>query len=175
MLSWLFVLITIVYTLAGRWPLFFKQIRIGKNESQFVLYKFRTLSNKPGSLQQRRFWLGDFMRFTSIDELPQIINVLRGDMSFVGPRPLPVNYLSLYSDEQRQRHRVLPGITGWAQVNGRNQLSWQEKFKYDIYYVNNATVLLDLEILLKTCKLLLSFKKDVSLKELPFTGDGKHA
>jgi lipopolysaccharide/colanic/teichoic acid biosynthesis glycosyltransferase len=149
----------------------FVQQRIGKNEKLFRVLKFRTLQDTEGSnLKERTFWLGNFLRATSLDELPQVINVLKGEMSLVGPRPLPVAYGTLFSETQRKRHDVLPGITGYAQVNGRHSISWTQKFQHDIFYVNNISFWLDLKILFKTIVLVLSFKKDESLNEQKFTG-----
>lgn len=134
------------------------------------MYKFRTLKNSDASLQERRFALGDLIRFTNADELPQLWNVLKGEMSLVGPRPLPVEYADLFSDKQNKRHSVLPGITGLAQVSGKNNLSWDEKFRLDLEYVNKVSFALDIKILIKTLILALSFKKDTSLTEEKFTG-----
>lgn len=136
------------------------------------MFKFRTLKQSGDTLEKRRFWWGDFLRRTSFDELPQLWNVLKGDMSFVGPRPLPVEYLPLFSEEQRTRHTVRPGITGLAQVNGRHSISWEEKFQFDLLYVQKLSFLLDLKILVKTVVLVLSLKKDASLQEPKFTGNG---
>ncbi len=152
-------------------PVFFIQERTGKSNKPFQLFKFRTLKSTGSSLAERRFWLGDFLRATSLDELPQLINVLKGEMSLIGPRPLPVEYLSLMNDEQKKRHQVKPGITGWVQVNGRNAISWHEKFELDNYYVKHVSFLLDVKIVFKTIQLLLSFKKDISLSERKFTGN----
>jgi lipopolysaccharide/colanic/teichoic acid biosynthesis glycosyltransferase len=150
------VLISIlIYLKMGR-PILFRQVRPGLNEKLFTIYKFRTMSNKRderGELlpdKDRLEGFGKFIRATSLDELPQLFNVLKGDMSFVGPRPLLVEYLTLYNKEQRRRHSVKPGITGLAQINGRNAISWEDKFKYDIEYVDNQSFLLDLKILWKT-------------------------
>ena len=124
-------------------PIFFKQTRPGKDEKPFEILKFRTMTDERdlnGELlpdKDRMTKTGDFIRKTSIDELPQLINVLKGDLSLVGPRPLLMDYLPLYTEEQRKRHLVKPGITGWAQVNGRNTISWEEKFKLDVWYVEN--------------------------------------
>lgn len=132
---------------------FFTQIRPGYQERLFRLIKFRTMNNKrdaAGNLLpdvERLTGIGRFVRQTSLDELPQLINVLKGDMSLVGPRPLLVQYLDRYTPEQRQRHQVKPGITGWAQVNGRNTLSWEYKFAHDVWYVHHQSFLLDLRIL----------------------------
>lgn len=135
------------------------------------MWKFRTLSvDENKDLQQRRFILGDVLRKTSLDELPQLWNVLNGEMSLVGPRPLPVEYDQLFSEEQRKRLEVKPGITGWAQVHGRHSINWKEKLKLDIWYVNNISFLIDMKVLFKTVVLLLSFKKDQSLEEEKFTG-----
>jgi lipopolysaccharide/colanic/teichoic acid biosynthesis glycosyltransferase len=137
-------------------PIFFHQPRPGKNGRIFNFYKFRTMSNAMdanGQLlsdSQRLTALGKFLRQSSIDELPQLLNVIKGDMSFVGPRQLLVEYLSRYTPEQSRRHLVRPGITGWAQVNGRNSLSWEEKFGLDVWYVEHWNLLLDLRILLLT-------------------------
>lgn len=166
--SWLFILIILAYAITFEWPILFTQERIGKDERPFKLYKFRTL--KPETFAVREFWLGRFLRFTSLDELPQLVNVLRGEMSLIGPRPLPTLYLSRFSNEQRKRHQVRPGITGWAQVNGRNSISWTTKFNYDLAYVERCSFLFDLGIIIRTILLLLSFSKDVSLLEEEFTG-----
>lgn len=144
---------------------------MGKSGVPFSMLKFRTLSdNENLPLDKRRFTLGSVLRLTNLDELPQLWNVLKGEMSFIGPRPLPVEYRELFSVEQNQRHKVRPGITGWAQVCGKNSISWQQKFELDLYYVNNISFLVDLKILLKTFILVLSFKKDTSLHEKKFTG-----
>ncbi|MBF7018362.1 sugar transferase [Staphylococcus sp. 18_1_E_LY] len=137
-------------------PVFYKQMRPGKDEVPFTLFKFRTMTNQqdlngvllPDELRKTR--LGSFIRSTSIDELPQLFNVLKGDLSIVGPRPLLMEYLKLYNAKQRTRHAVKPGITGLAQIKGRNALSWEKKFKYDVWYVNNQTMKLDLYIILMT-------------------------
>ncbi|MBP9925445.1 MAG: sugar transferase [Cyclobacteriaceae bacterium] len=166
----LLLLIVLGYGLTAEFPIFFSQKRIGRKNKQFTLWKFRTLSpdqNKP--LHLREFVWGNFLRQSNLDELPQLWNVLKGEMSFVGPRPLPVEYSTFFSEEQKRRHDVLPGITGWAQVSGKNDISWQQKFERDLYYVNNISFLLDLKILLKTFILVLSFKKDTSLHEKKFT------
>ncbi|MDR4216136.1 sugar transferase [Priestia megaterium] len=137
-------------------PVLFKQQRPGKDGKPFYLYKFRTMANledKQGNLlsdQVRLTGTGKFLRKYSLDELPQFINVVKGDMSLVGPRPLLMEYLSLYTEEQMLRHNVRPGITGWAQVNGRNAITWEEKFKLDTWYVRNQSMFLDLKILLFT-------------------------
>ena len=137
-------------------PVIFVQKRPGKDEKIFKIYKFRTMTNdrdENGNLlpdKDRLKGVGKFIRSTSLDELPQLFNVLKGDMSFVGPRPLLVEYLPLYNETQRKRHSCLPGITGWAQVNGRNAISWEQKFEYDVWYVENLSFLLDMKILWMT-------------------------
>jgi len=152
-----FIIVTtlLVYLKIGT-PIFFRQIRPGLNEKLFTIYKFRTMTDerdKNGELlsdEKRLLPIGRFIRKTSLDELPQLFNVLKGEMSFVGPRPLLVKYLKLYNSEQKRRHSVVPGITGWAQVNGRNAISWEEKFEYDIWYVDNRSFWLDMKILWMT-------------------------
>ena len=135
---------------------FFTQDRPGKNNQIFRLIKFKTMNDKrdkDGKLLpdgERLTRAGRFVRSTSLDEIPQLINVLKGDMSLIGPRPLLIKYLPLYNAEQARRHEVRPGITGWAQVNGRNAISWEEKFKLDVWYVDHVSFLLDIKILLKT-------------------------
>lgn len=170
-LSWLFLLLILVYIVTCEFPVFFVQKRIGKDERVFTLLKFRTLKNTSGDLASRRFPLGSLMRSASLDELPQLWNVLCGHMSLVGPRPLPVAYGPLFSLEQRLRHKVRPGITGLAQINGRHTLSWPKKFQLDVDYVRNISFLLDLRIVFKTILLLISFRRDVSLEEKPFQGE----
>jgi len=137
-------------------PIVFTQPRPGKNGEVFRFYKFRTMTSDcdaDGNLlsdEKRLTAIGQFLRKTSLDELPQLWNVLKGDMSFVGPRPLMVEYLERYSPEQARRHDVMPGITGWAQINGRNTISWEQKFKLDVWYVENWSLWLDLKILFLT-------------------------
>ena len=137
-------------------PILFRQKRPGKDEKIFGIYKFRTMTNEKdefGNLlsdEQRLVGIGKFIRSTSLDELPQLFNVLKGEMSFVGPRPLLVEYLPLYNQKQKRRHDVKPGITGWAQVNGRNAISWEQKFDYDVWYVDNQSFRLDMKILWMT-------------------------
>jgi lipopolysaccharide/colanic/teichoic acid biosynthesis glycosyltransferase len=170
-LSWLGLLIILGYLLTFQFPVFFIQARIGKNERPFYLIKFRTLKNGEGPVQSRKSFLGNLLRRTSLDELPQLWNVLKGEMSLVGPRPLPLHYLHLFSSEQRLRHTIRPGITGLAQVNGRHGISWEEKFSYDVYYVGHVSFMYDLHIVAMTVGLLLSFKPDISLEERPFKGE----
>jgi len=158
MLSPVFVIIIILLYFFNQKNVFFLQDRPGKNEKVFKIIKFKTMTDQKdefGNLlsdELRLTKLGKFVRKTSLDELPQLINVLKGDMSFIGPRPLLVHYLPLYNDEQKKRHHIKPGITGWAQVNGRNAITWQQKFIFDVYYVNNLSLLLDLKIFLLTIK-----------------------
>jgi lipopolysaccharide/colanic/teichoic acid biosynthesis glycosyltransferase len=171
-LSWLLIFILLVYGVLNEYPIFFKQERTGKNGVRFVFWKFRTLSKVASeNLSNRIFRWGKFLRYTSLDELPQLYNVLKGEMSLIGPRPLPVEYEQFYSIDQQRRHEVRPGLTGWAQVNGKNSISWERKFELDKYYVNNLSLKLDLLILWKTLILLFSFNKDVSLEEKKFTGN----
>lgn len=151
----LLIIAIAIYVCMGS-PIIFRQPRPGKDGCIFTFYKFRTMTDeldKDGSLrpdEQRLTTLGRFLRRTSLDELPQLWNVLKGDMSFVGPRPLLVQYLDRYTLEQARRHKVKPGITGWTQVNGRNALSWEEKFKLDVWYVEHWSLWLDLQILFLT-------------------------
>jgi len=149
----LFLLLSLVVFLSLGRPVFFKQQRPGYKGSSITIYKFRTMYEMGGDGllgigdAERMTRVGRFLRSTSLDELPQLLNVLKGEMSLVGPRPLLMDYLPLYNERQMRRHDVLPGITGWAQVNGRNNLCWQEKFEFDIWYVENRSFLLDMKIL----------------------------
>lgn len=151
----LFFIACAIYIRMGS-PIMFKQPRPGKNGEIFTFYKFRTMTDErdlTGKLlpdEKRLTAIGQFIRKTSLDEFPQLWNVLKGDMSLVGPRPLLVAYLDRYTPEQARRHEVKPGITGWAQINGRNTLSWEEKFKLDVWYVDNWSLWLDLKILFLT-------------------------
>lgn len=164
------------------YPIFFTQIRPGYRGNLFKIYKFRSMKDietKKGMQTpdiKRLTAFGLFIRSTSIDELPSLWNVLMGDMSLVGPRPLLVEYLSLYNKEQARRHNVKPGITGWAQVNGRNTLSWRERFELDVWYVDNHTFFLDLKILLMTVKKVL-FREGIAesgqVTMSKFTGNTK--
>ncbi|ULH14317.1 sugar transferase (plasmid) [Deinococcus sp. KNUC1210] len=144
-----------------RQPPLFRQVRPGLGGQLFTMYKFRTMTDATDSSGKllpdadRMTRLGRFLRSTSLDELPELINVLKGEMSLVGPRPLLVEYLPRYSPQQARRHEVRPGITGWAQVNGRNALSWEQKFEYDVWYVDHASFALDLRILLATVQKVL--------------------
>jgi lipopolysaccharide/colanic/teichoic acid biosynthesis glycosyltransferase len=158
LLSPIFILVTIGLFFANNGKPFFIQTRPGKNEKLFRILKFKTMNDKKdreGNLlsdAERLTTIGSFVRKTSLDELPQLLNVLKGDMSLIGPRPLLVKYLPFYNDEQKQRHKVRPGITGWAQVNGRNGISWEQKFANDVWYVDNISFLLDLKILFLTVR-----------------------
>lgn len=163
-LSPLLLILAILVRIKLGKPILFSQKRPGKNERIFTLYKFRTMTEQKdsdGNLLsdgERLTSFGKFLRSTSLDELPELFNILRGDMSIVGPRPLLVKYLSRYSVEQARRHEVRPGITGLAQVNGRNSITWEEKFAYDVLYVDTYSFWLDIKILLKT--LAVVFRKD---------------
>lgn len=156
LLSPLLVLIAIMVRLRLGTPVLFRQERPGLHGKPFLMYKFRTMTDRcdqQGNLladSERLTAFGKTLRSTSLDELPELINVLKGDMSLVGPRPLLMEYLDRYTPQQARRHEVRPGITGWAQVNGRNALSWEERFKLDVWYVDNCSMLLDFRILLKT-------------------------
>ena len=149
----LILLMAVLIRLKMGAPVLFRQPRPGLRGRQFYLFKFRTMSeevDEEGRVlddRERLTALGRWLRKYSLDELPQLFNVLKGDLSFVGPRPLLMRYLGRYSPEQARRHEVKPGITGWAQINGRNALSWEDKFKYDVWYVDNQSFLLDLKIL----------------------------
>ncbi len=153
-------IIYLVRVKLGR-PVFFTQIRPGKAGKPFKMIKLRTMTNECGedgqllSDAERLTPFGHFLRSSSLDELPELWNVIKGDMSLVGPRPLLMEYLPLYSSEQMRRHEVRPGITGWAQVNGRNAISWEEKFKLDVWYVENQSFWLDIKILMMTVKKVL--------------------
>lgn len=179
-LSPLLIIVTLWLTIANKGGgAFFTQERPGKDERIFKIIKFKSMTDerdKEGRLlpdAERLTRAGRFVRSTSIDELPQLINVLKGDMSLIGPRPLRTYYLPLYSPEQRHRHDVRPGITGWAQVNGRNAISWTKKFEYDVWYVRNLSFMLDLKIVLLTLRKVL--KREGVAREghattVPFNG-----
>lgn len=158
LLSPIFLIVMFLLWLSGGESPFFLQQRPGKNGVIFTIIKFKTMNSRKdpqGNLlpdAERLTRIGKFVRKTSLDEIPQLLNVIRGDMSIVGPRPLLIAYLDLYNDFQRQRHEVKPGITGYAQVNGRNAITWEKKFEHDVYYVKNISFVLDLKILLKTVK-----------------------
>jgi len=164
-LSPIMLLAAIMIKRDSQGPVLFKQKRPGKDAKKFLIYKFRTMrvetdkDDKPLSNVERITKVGSFLRKTSIDELPQLFNIVIGEMSFIGPRPLLLEYLEYYSPEQKRRHEVTPGISGWAQVNGRNALSWEEKFKLDVWYVDNQSFFLDLKILLLTIYNVLKRKE----------------
>ena len=155
---------------------FFTQERPGKDEKIFKVIKFKSMTDERdanGNLlpeAQRLTKIGAFIRKFSIDELPQLINVLKGDMAFIGPRPLLPKYLPLYNEEQHRRHEVRPGISGWAQVHGRNNITWTEKFKLDVWYVDHVSLWIDIKVIFLTIKNVLS-SKDIILTTGPFTGD----
>lgn len=172
LLSPLFVATIILLFFANKngWKgVFFTQDRPGKNEKIFKALKFKTMTDEcdmEGNLlpdAKRLTSVGKFVRSTSIDELPQLINILKGDMAFIGPRPLLVKYLPLYSEEQHHRHDVTPGMSGWAQVNGRNNITWTKKFEYDLYYVKNIGLIMDLRVFFTTIKKVL-LRKDINTK-----------
>lgn len=162
--------VTVLLLIANRGSAFFIQPRPGLNEKVFKLVKFKTMNDrrdKDGQFlpdRERITKIGRWVRSTSIDELPQLFNVLKGDMSLVGPRPLLVKYLPLYNAFQKQRHQVKPGITGWAQVNGRNALTWEQKFEHDVWYIKHQSFLLDLKILFLTLKKVVK-KEGVNTSE----------
>lgn len=156
LLSPIFILVTLLLCIVNKGNPFFFQQRPGKNEKEFKIFKFKTMTDRrdtEGNLlhdEIRLTKIGKFIRKSSLDEIPQLLNVIKGDMSLIGPRPLLTQYLPLYNLKQKRRHEVKPGITGWAQVNGRNTISWKDKFDYDVWYVDNASLLLDLKILFMT-------------------------
>ena len=161
MLSPVYLIVIVLVRIKLGSPVFFTQKRPGKDEKIFKMYKFRTMTNEVdenGNLlpdDKRLTKFGKLLRSTSLDELPELFNILKGDMSIVGPRPLLVRYLPLYNEYQKHRHDARPGFTGWAQCNGRNSISWEEKFDLDVYYVNHITFLLDVKIIFKTIKTVL--------------------
>ena len=162
----LFVILTIILYFANGGQPFFFQLRPGKEGKLFRIIKFKTMNDKRdagGNLfsdAERLTKIGKFIRKTSLDEIPQLLNVIKGEMSLVGPRPLLPSYLDLYNDFQRRRNEVKPGITGWAQINGRNHISWEEKFKYDVWYVDHISFWLDFKIL------IITILKVVKLEEI---------
>lgn len=170
----IFLIIGILVLIFLGKPAIFRQKRPGKNEKIFTMYKFRTMSNKkdkdgnllPNELRITKF--GKLLRKTSLDEIPEFINILKGDMSFVGPRPLRADYLPLYNKEQKHRHDIRPGLTGLAQVSGRNNITWSEKFKYDLEYVNNITFQNDLKIVFLTIEKVI-LRKDIYSDNKGFT------
>ena len=175
--------ITLLLALSNKGKPFFFQIRPGKNEQLFKIVKFKTMNDKVdayGNLlpdAQRLTRIGSFVRKTSLDEIPQLLNVLKGDMSLIGPRPLLVEYLSLYNSQQKQRHNIRPGITGWAQVNGRNAISWEQKFEYDVWYVQNYSFKLDVKIVFLTLKKVVmreGIASETSVTMEKFTGNNSN-
>ena len=160
-LSPVLLVVIVLLAIANSGKPFFFQKRPGKNGKLFTIIKFKTMNDKKdiaGNLLNDKFRLtkiGNFVRKTSLDEIPQLLNVLIGDMSLIGPRPLLPEYLPLYNSEQKKRHLVRPGITGWAQVNGRNTISWQQKFEYDVWYVEHLSFKLDVQIIIRTIKKVL--------------------
>ena len=168
LIGWLLIIITIFLHFANKGAgAFFFQERPGKDEKIFKVIKFKTMTDERDALgnllpdAQRLTKVGKFVRSTSIDELPQLINVFKGDMSLIGPRPLLVQYLSLYNEEQKRRHEVRPGISGWAQCHGRNAISWTEKFKLDVWYVDHCTLWTDIRVIFITIKNVL-MRKDIN-------------
>ena len=182
-ISPIFLLLWIWLSIANKGAgAFFFQERPGKDERIFKVIKFKTMNDRKdasGNLlpdAQRLTKVGKFVRSTSLDEIPQLLNVIKGDMSLIGPRPLLVQYLPLYNETQRRRHEVRPGITGWAQVNGRNAISWEQKFAYDVWYVDNVSLSLDVKILLKTIQKVFKregISSDTSATMEPFKGNTK--
>lgn len=177
LLGWLFIIIITWLHFANKGAgVFFYQERPGKDEKIFKVIKFKSMTDEKdanGNLlpEERRLTkAGAFIRKFSIDELPQLINVLKGDMAFIGPRPLLVKYLPLYSSEQHRRHEVRPGMSGWAQVHGRNNITWTEKFKLDVWYVDHCSLWVDIKVICLTIRNVIS-SKDIVLTTGPFTGD----
>ena len=170
----IFLLVALLLLINNKGSVFFFQKRPGKNEQIFKVVKFKTMTDKKdknGNLlpdADRLTNLGKFVRKTSLDELPQLINVLKGDMSLIGPRPLLPEYLPLYNNTQKRRHSVKPGITGWAQVNGRNAISWSKKFEYDVWYVDNMSFFLDLKIIALTILKVIK-SEDINAKNMATT------
>ena len=178
----LILLVIVFLAISNKGDVFFVQKRPGKNEDIFQILKFKTMNDKKdehGNLlsdEKRLTPVGKFIRKTSLDELPQLLNVLKGEMSLIGPRPLLVSYLPLYNNIQKKRHLVRPGITGWAQVNGRNAIAWDKKFEYDVWYVENLSFWLDLKIILLTVQKVLKsdgISSDSSATMEVFTGNSK--
>ncbi len=176
----IFLFVTFFLWIVNNGKPFFFQKRPGQNERIFSIIKFKTMNDKKdvhGNLlpdEQRMTKIGTFVRKTSLDEIPQLLNVIKGDMSLIGPRPLLVEYLPLYNTQQKRRHNVRPGITGWAQINGRNSITWQKKFELDVWYVDNISFLLDIQIILKTIKKVLKqddINSDSSVTMESFTGN----
>lgn len=179
-LSPIFLVTLISLFISNNGKVFFVQNRPGKNEKIFKIIKFRTMNNKKdahGNLlpdAERLTYLGKIVRKTSLDEIPQLINVLKGDMSLIGPRPLLPEYLSLYNERQKKRHTVKPGITGWAQINGRNAVEWNKKFEFDVWYIENLSFILDLQILFLTLKKVVKLEginREGVATNISFTGN----
>ena len=179
-LSPLLLIVAIMLWINNKGSVFFLQQRPGKKEKLFQVIKFKTMNDRRdihGNLlpdQARLTGIGKFIRTTSLDELPQLINVLKGEMSLIGPRPLLPKYLPLYNEQQKRRHAIRPGITGWAQVNGRNTISWSKKFEYDVWYVNNYSFFVDFKIILLTLKKVVireGITQQGSATISPFTGN----
>lgn len=181
-LSPIFIIIAILVRVNLGSPIIFKQKRPGLNEKIFTMYKFRTMTdekNESGELlpdEERLTKFGRFLRSTSLDELPELFNILKGDMSIVGPRPLLVEYLPLYNEHQKRRHEVRPGLSGLAQVNGRNTISWEERFNLDVEYVDNITFIGDWKIIFQTIKKVFvreGINSDTAATMEPFKGNGE--
>lgn len=177
LIGWFLIIVTIILHFANKGAgAFFYQERPGKDEKIFKVIKFKSMTDEKdvnGNLlpeEQRLTKAGSFIRKFSIDELPQLINVLKGDMAFIGPRPLLIKYLPLYSKEQHRRHEVRPGMSGWAQVHGRNNITWTEKFELDVWYVDHCSLWVDIKVVFLTIKNVLT-SKDIVLTTGPFTGD----
>lgn len=177
LIGWFIILVAIILHFANKGAgAFFTQDRPGKDEKIFKLIKFKSMTDERdenGNLlpeEQRLTKAGAIIRKLSIDELPQLINVLKGDMAFIGPRPLLVKYLPLYSEEQHRRHEVRPGMSGWAQVHGRNNITFTEKFKLDVWYVDHCSLWIDIKVIFLTIKNVF-LSKDIVLTTGPFTGD----
>ena len=167
---WLYIVVAILVKKKLGSPVLFKQKRPGLNEKIFIMYKFRTMIDKKdekGDLlpdKDRLTKFGKFLRSTSLDEIPELWNVLKGEMSLVGPRPLLIEYLGFYTIEENKRHNVKPGITGWAQINGRNNTTWSDRFKNDVYYVENFSFLLDMKIIIQTFLKVIK-RRDINQNE----------
>lgn len=184
-LSPVFLVVAILVHIKLGSPVLFRQARPGKNEKIFSLYKFRTMTDARGENGEllpdelRLTHFGRILRSTSLDELPELVNILKGDMSIVGPRPLLVKYLPLYSEEQKHRHDVRPGLTGWAQANGRNAISWEEKFALDIWYVQNISFWVDVKVIFLTvkevfCREGISSAHSVTMEEFSGAKESMH-
>ena len=175
---WLYAVIAILVRMNLGSPVLFSQERPGKDEKIFRLYKFRTMTNEKDaegnflSDEKRLTKFGEWLRTTSLDELPELFNIIKGDMSFIGPRPLLVRYLSRYSQEQRRRHEVRPGLTGLAQVHGRNKISWEDKLRLDVEYIDHITLKNDMKILFETVAVVLKHN-DISIEVEEFMGTEK--